>query len=298
MLGACDIRILFAILVARCFMKPSSIAKIAANRKNAVNSTGPKTTSGKMVSSKNASRHGILSKDVIIRFGPLQEDEADYDKMHCMLVEDLQPQGILEELLVKEIADCHWRLRRIQRCEVGKIAHQFNNYYLGMPKILSLRWLKPETDQYYQAKIDSLKRIETELRDGQSLSTESKKFLESLSDSPASACNKFDRLLEQNRAAGLGENAKEFRRKRAEVLQQVRYQIEISEMAQENDNVIKTEELTLDIASKNLPPTDVSNGILRYETAIKRDLYRAIDQLERIQRRRKGDFVPAPAELM
>ncbi|MGO8843683.1 MAG: hypothetical protein ACLQF1_21950 [Methyloceanibacter sp.] len=32
--------------------------------------------------------------------------------------------------------------------------------------------------------------------------------------------------------------------------------------------------------------------IQRYETAIKRDMYRAIDQLERLQRRRKGEPQP------
>lgn len=37
------------------------------------------------------------------------------------------------------------------------------------------------------------------------------------------------------------------------------------------------------------------SGFQRYETAIENKLYRAINQLERLQRARQGEFVPAPA---
>lgn len=36
------------------------------------------------------------------------------------------------------------------------------------------------------------------------------------------------------------------------------------------------------------------SGFQRYETAIENKLYRAINQLERLQRTRRGEFVPAP----
>jgi len=37
--------------------------------------------------------------------------------------------------------------------------------------------------------------------------------------------------------------------------------------------------------------------ILRYETMINRQLYQAINQLERLQRQRKGENVPPPLNL-
>jgi hypothetical protein len=37
--------------------------------------------------------------------------------------------------------------------------------------------------------------------------------------------------------------------------------------------------------------------LVRYETANERQLYRAIDQLERLQRQRAGDYVPPPVKL-
>jgi hypothetical protein len=40
----------------------SSQRKIEANRRNAKKSTGPKTSAGKMISSWNSTRHGLLSR--------------------------------------------------------------------------------------------------------------------------------------------------------------------------------------------------------------------------------------------
>ena len=39
----------------------------AANRRNAQKSTGPKTVNGRAVSKMNALKHGILSKEVVVR---------------------------------------------------------------------------------------------------------------------------------------------------------------------------------------------------------------------------------------
>ncbi len=59
------------------------------------------------------------------------------------------------------------------------------------------------------------------------------------------------------------------------------------------------EQLELDatVSSLALPSKEVIEKILRYETAIERQLYRAIDQLERLQRGRKGEAIPPPVNL-
>jgi hypothetical protein len=46
-----------------------------------------------------------------------------------------------------------------------------------------------------------------------------------------------------------------------------------------------------------LPEDEVLNRILRYETSIQRQLAQAINQLERLQRARKGEHVPAPVTV-
>jgi len=46
-----------------------------------------------------------------------------------------------------------------------------------------------------------------------------------------------------------------------------------------------------------LSAMNLVSGFQRYETAIESKLYRAINQLERLQRMRKGEFVPAPESI-
>lgn len=46
-----------------------------------------------------------------------------------------------------------------------------------------------------------------------------------------------------------------------------------------------------------LSAMNLVSGFQRYETAIENKLYRAIHQLERLQRTRRGEFVPAPESV-
>jgi hypothetical protein len=46
--------------------KPSvSVRKIEANRLNALKATGPKTTRGKSYSRRNATKHGLLAREIV-----------------------------------------------------------------------------------------------------------------------------------------------------------------------------------------------------------------------------------------
>ena len=50
-------------------------------------------------------------------------------------------------------------------------------------------------------------------------------------------------------------------------------------------------------AAEVLPAPAVLDKILRYETTLERQLYRALNQLERLQRRRNGEEVPPPITM-
>ena len=50
-------------------------------------------------------------------------------------------------------------------------------------------------------------------------------------------------------------------------------------------------------AAATLPAADKLDKILRYETTMERQLYRAMGQLERLQRMRKGEDVPPPVSV-
>ena len=49
--------------------------------------------------------------------------------------------------------------------------------------------------------------------------------------------------------------------------------------------------------SFSLPPGDATDKLLRYEAHLDKQLYRAMDQLERLQRQRKGEAVPPPLNI-
>ena len=95
-------------------------AKTESNRRNAQRSTGPRTKQGKAVSSKNAVRHGLLSRHVALP----DEDLDALNRFRTELVEQLDPQGPLEELLAERVMGNAWRLRRVCRLESAVLAHR------------------------------------------------------------------------------------------------------------------------------------------------------------------------------
>jgi hypothetical protein len=86
----------------------SSAAQIAANKKNAQSSTGPKTESGKAQSSKNSLRHGLAS-DFFLMPG---EDVEAFEALQADLVQHHQPANVTEELLVLQMAQSFWLAQR------------------------------------------------------------------------------------------------------------------------------------------------------------------------------------------
>lgn len=67
--------------------------------------SGPRTPAGKLRSSRNALKSGIFSKAVLIG----TESPAKYASFLNGLLEDLQPQGTLETVLVENLAIILWR---------------------------------------------------------------------------------------------------------------------------------------------------------------------------------------------
>jgi len=101
--------------------KPTSDARIAANRANAAKSTGPRTPEGKAVSSMNALKHGLTARRVVVLNDP-DEDPAEFDNLLDELIGEHQPDGVTERFLVERIAVCYWRLRRALRYEAQSAA--------------------------------------------------------------------------------------------------------------------------------------------------------------------------------
>jgi hypothetical protein len=100
--------------------------KIEANRSNAQRSTGPRTAEGKRTSSRNAMKHGILAREVVVRRGKRRENPRAFQELLTELIEDRQPEGRTEMSLVETVAICDWRFRRTLRAEAEDVANDFN----------------------------------------------------------------------------------------------------------------------------------------------------------------------------
>src|SRR5260221_13669980 len=93
----------------------ASEAQVAANRRNAGRSTGPRTEAGKAAVSRNALRPGLPAEEVVL----FDEDAEDLARFHDELRRALDPADEVEEELVERIVLCAWRLRRVVRIEAG-----------------------------------------------------------------------------------------------------------------------------------------------------------------------------------
>jgi hypothetical protein len=95
--------------------------QITANKQNASLSTGATTAEGKAIVSKNAVKHGIFTKELIISNGDGKENENEYQELLNGLVDSFSPNGQMEHLLVEKIAVDFWRLKRLLRFETGTL---------------------------------------------------------------------------------------------------------------------------------------------------------------------------------
>jgi hypothetical protein len=97
----------------------ASETKIVANRRNALNSTGPKTEAGKRRSRRNAFRHGLTSVTIVDTL----ESAADFEKFERKINADYSPHTAVECALVARLASLLWRLRRAVACESSATAN-------------------------------------------------------------------------------------------------------------------------------------------------------------------------------
>ena len=101
---------------------------------------------------------------------------------------------------------------------------------------------------------------------------------------------------EEDQPAGAVDD-KETKKRSATALAAIEHQLETISIFK--DYASEREEITrhAEARSFSLPPTDATDKLLRYEAHLDRQLYRAMDQLERLQRQRRGETVPPPLNI-
>ena len=103
---------------------PVSEAKIAANRRNALKSTGPRTIQGKRCSSLNAVTHGLRAETVVV----LDEDPQELEDRRVAWHECLLPANDVEERLVDAAVVYTWQQDRARRAQASRINANITNY--------------------------------------------------------------------------------------------------------------------------------------------------------------------------
>jgi hypothetical protein len=98
--------------------------QIAANRRNAQRSTGPRTAAGKCKSRRNALKHGLTAEKMLLEY----EDAELFKTFHETLHKEFSPVTLAESLLVTQLATTIWRLRRAPGYEQGIL--NWKKYYL------------------------------------------------------------------------------------------------------------------------------------------------------------------------
>ena len=101
----------------------TSAAQVAANQRNALLSTGPRSDAGKAAASRNAVKHGLLAAgSVAVTRGPFAESVTDVQAFVDAVVEELQPVGPQEAAEALAIAGLHVRRRRLLELEAVALA--------------------------------------------------------------------------------------------------------------------------------------------------------------------------------
>jgi len=121
---------------------------VAAIKKTASTSTGPRSSRGKAISKWNALKHGILAKAIVLSSEESGETQEEFDLLLASLRDNLLPVGALEEMFIEKIAICHWRQRRVLRSETGCVDES-----LGMLKIRTLQQQITEHNADYHLQV-------------------------------------------------------------------------------------------------------------------------------------------------
>ena len=133
--------------------------QIAANRRNARKSTGPRSVEGKERSSRNAVKHGLTSRRAVLA----DEDPAQFLEYRIEVHADLRPMGALETTLANRITAQMWRLARIPAIEAEMIDTLRRKPGEGGDEIGGLAAAWEEDEATYGGSLARLSRYETAL---------------------------------------------------------------------------------------------------------------------------------------
>src|SRR5436190_9455848 len=267
-------------------LNTTSEERMAANRANAQKSTGPKTAEGKAASKMNAFKHGLLSREVLVS----GENAEDLTALHEWFREDLNPVGPREEMLVDQVVTTHWRLGRVLAAESGEMEREAELRRTPIKSNAPEPALQASAEgcRLLQSWLgDALLAVE---QDGELTMITVGRFAVHAGDRSGSLKQNLFALLLRQRSDkyrdGVEEAAGRERRKQEAV-----------SFLQENMRLLAVRETECQKKEESepkvpqtiivLPSTEALDRIIRYESMLNRQLFRAMKELRSLQKERR-----------
>ncbi len=283
--------------------KHMSVEQVEANRMNCRKSTGPKTPEGKSMSRMNAIKYGILSREVVLRGENRGEREREFESLYRWYRENLEPVGPLEEMLVERIVTTYWRLHRVVIAERGEIARSVDEAQQQgnlmapeqfVPTVLGkevestgpglfflvhvLKQVRENVQQTGELTAAAVERVENVYRGQSNAVTEGlHRFLGTMHENLEGMSAEQSRAEWQQGVLAFLDGQLGYYGKR----------LVLMEGREKRDAQTNQE-------ASHLPSRSKLDKIQKYEASLERQLYRAMNQLERLQRVRRGERIPPP----
>jgi hypothetical protein len=288
--------------------RPASDRIVQRNRQNARKSTGPKTQKGKEQSRWNAVTHGLCVKNH--RVFPFKENQEELRKLYARLVNDRQPVGDLEESCVEQIAMCLWKRKRAWNAENAEIRLGEEDI-LEKVRDLHEGQLMTQGDRIVMALLRSAER---EIESIGELSEDLKAKIFAAGPQLPELWPDFQEAAEEAAEERDQESANRIAKEKRLTVDAVKKVQAINptwqrerarfvalttiegadwfmRQAYEPARQLSERRLLAEFGRREIPDYGPVDKIIRYAAANERELHRAVDILEDLQRRRKGEPV-------
>jgi len=292
--------------------KTMTLKQLEANRQNSLKSTGPKTEEGKTAAKMNAMKHGILCKEVVVRGLCIKESNRQLQAIRRQFWQHYAPVGAHEEMLVDQIVVCYWRKRRVLKAESGEIALSVGQGIWERLKVKAGQRMRFEQARGVHG--ESKLKLSTS---GIDYMTETLEMARGLVEENGELTQEqFEDVVkvfgdEPNGVSFAMAVMDDWRKTNPEGLEPAvlkqKFQEVVCAFIDDQLETRKQHRRILEVCEKMedesrraaavLPSAETLDKILRYETTLDRQLYRAMHELERLQRMRKGENVPPPLTM-
>jgi hypothetical protein len=279
--------------------RPVSAAKILAGRKNAQKSPGPTTPEGKSRSRRNAKKHGILSSEI---------SSPEFHELLSELRKHFTPFDIMEDYLVQQIAACIWHQKMNLRATAGQVdkdsATAATELFYNSPDALTawseMRLGRERTMEEYEECSEPLTSAEANIVEtmrenltGVEVLRVYMEVIRSCVKSTGIVSPYLENLLRC--CCGSAAESMPTLLKRDIATQQERVakfleRLDAEDQFLEERGRLLAAKAKVDLRWVSIPHLRVDQ-IVRYGAHNSRELYRALAELERCQRKRAGEAV-------